>query len=359
MAVHYAVDSTDATILVTEYTMATGNATEATVLLKRNELLVIFELIVSGLIIVGALFGNLVVVNTLWRKRKNLTRMHFFIYHLCIADIITALFSQFPLFIWDITFYFHGPNFVCKLVKFFQLFPIYLSSYILILTAFDRYLAICHPLLGLRGNQKLRMRTMVVLAWVLSAIFATPQMYFFSLTYIEQYGGWSCWVAFKSLFVARLYVTFFTLFIYAIPTLLLAVIYGQICLAVWQNMGKATGHTKPNKHVSRSHNESWDDDEEHNGVEMKREANSHSKQERQTPLYRSHTAESRVSRAKIKTIKMTLTIVTVYIVCWSPFFFALVCEVWDILVLHSKYIWSYIEQHFNLVIQNKSSLSYS
>lgn len=335
---YYVVNLTEVSPSVTT-AMTTSNATE-TPTLKPDELLLMVELIISGLIISCALFGNLVVVNTLWRKRKSLTRMHFFIYHLCIADICSALCSQLPLFIWDITFLFYGPNFLCKLVKFFQLFPIYLSSYILVLTAFDRYLAICHPLLGLRGNQKLRMRAMVIVVWICSAIFASPQMYFFAMTYIAPYGGSTCWAQFKSIAVMRLYVTSFTLLVFVIPSVLLALIYGQICLAVWKNMGKATGHTKPNKYVSRQHNESWDEDEEQDGVEMKRNGNTqHScKEERQTPLYRSHTAESRVSRAKIKTIKMTLTIVTVYILCWSPFFFATFCQAWSIMTLHGTWI---------------------
>ncbi|KAJ8019851.1 Cephalotocin receptor 1 [Holothuria leucospilota] len=318
----YVINTTDSTILVTDLVTVTTIATP-----KRDQLLATLELTISGLIILCALFGNLVVVNTLWRKRKTLTRMHFFIYHLCIADIISALGSQLPLFVQDITVEFYGPTFLCKLVKYLALFPIYLSSYILVLTAFDRYLAICHPLLGLRGNQKLRMRTMVAVVWILAAIFASPQLYFWSVTFHEFWGLWVCWIV-LSPWMQKAYPTAFTLLIFVIPSVCLVVIYGQICLTVWQNMGKATGHTKLQKYV-RTSNESWDKEEVRGlRVEMKRNGNNHEKEEKPVQLSRCHTADARVSRAKIKTIKMTLTIVTVYIICWTPFFFQTMYGVW-------------------------------
>ncbi len=43
-------------------------------------------------------------------------------------------------------FRFKGNDFLCRSVKYFQVVAMYASSYVLVSTAIDRYLAICHPL---------------------------------------------------------------------------------------------------------------------------------------------------------------------------------------------------------------------
>ena len=74
-------------------------------------------------------------------------RMFYFILHLSIADLLTAFFTLLPEVVWTLTFPdFHGGVVMCKFVKFTQMLGPYLSSYILIMTAVDRYQAICNPL---------------------------------------------------------------------------------------------------------------------------------------------------------------------------------------------------------------------
>ena len=73
--------------------------------------------------------------------------MFYFILHLSIADLLTAFFTLLPEVVWTLTFPdFHGGVIMCKFVKFTQMLGPYLSSYILIMTAVDRYQAICNPL---------------------------------------------------------------------------------------------------------------------------------------------------------------------------------------------------------------------
>ena len=73
--------------------------------------------------------------------------MFYFILHLSIADLLTAFFTLLPEVVWTLTFPdFHGGVVMCKFVKFTQMLGPYLSSYILIMTAVDRYQAICNPL---------------------------------------------------------------------------------------------------------------------------------------------------------------------------------------------------------------------
>ena len=69
-----------------------------------------------------------------------MTRMYFFILHLSIADLLTAIGTLLPEFVWTFTFpKFYGGNVGCKLMKYFFMVGPYLSSYTLVMTAVDRY----------------------------------------------------------------------------------------------------------------------------------------------------------------------------------------------------------------------------
>ena len=66
--------------------------------------------------------------------------MYFFILHLSIADLLTALCTLLPEFVWTFTFpKFYAGNAGCKLMKYLFMVGPYLSSYTLVMTAVDRY----------------------------------------------------------------------------------------------------------------------------------------------------------------------------------------------------------------------------
>lgn len=75
----------------------------------------------------------------------------------------------------QVTFRFKGGEFLCKSVKFGQTLGPYLSSYVLTVTALDRYQAICHPLTYCSWSSK-RARGMIMGAWALSITFCAPQV---------------------------------------------------------------------------------------------------------------------------------------------------------------------------------------
>ena len=85
------------------------------------------------------IISNIFIVLLILTKDGKISRMHFFLLHLCIADLLTALFTLLPEVIWTLTLpEFHGGNLACKSVKFLQLLGPYLSSYTLCAVAWDR-----------------------------------------------------------------------------------------------------------------------------------------------------------------------------------------------------------------------------
>ncbi len=164
--------------------------------LERNQYLAKVELGVLSLILVLDICGNgLVIIALCLLKRINkLTRMNRMIAHLTVADLTVGLFNVLPQLAWKATFHFQGGQFLCKFVPFVQLAAMYGSSYILLTTALDRYLAICHPLkMHLWGPR--RMNLVVGLAWAVSGVFSLPQVFIFRLSKHTVVDGFSDCIA--------------------------------------------------------------------------------------------------------------------------------------------------------------------
>ena len=252
----------------------------------RNEDLAKLEIIVQTFIFLLAVIGNSVVVLTLLIQRSDWARMHLLMLHLCFADLFVAFGSVLPQLLWDVTFVFKGGNILCKVVKYMQIVAIYASAYVLVMTAVDRYFAICHPFMSHQWSVS-RVHRMVILAWSLSLIFSTPQLFIFSYE-LSSYGMYDCWGTFTPEWTLPLYITCFTALVYIIPTLILAFCYGSICIAVWKSGNLESTNSKDVKSKRRG-----------------------------------------ITQAKLKTIKLTLAVVLIYLLCWSPFFIAQMWAVYD------------------------------
>lgn len=267
--------------------------------LKRNEEVAKVEVAVLVLVLLLALTGNLCVLWVIHTTKHTQSRMYYFMKHLSIADLVVAVFQILPQLIWDITFRFYGPDLLCRLVKYLQVVGMFASTYLLVLMSVDRCLAICQPL---RGMNKRKDRFCVIASWMLSLIFSTPQAYIFSLKEVGN-GVYDCWGDFVQPWGAKAYITWMSLTIYIFPVAILSVCYGLICFKIWQNFNLKTkkGHflaltpmtSKGAHHLSRV-----------SSVRL-------------------------ISKAKMRTVKMTFVVVVVYIVCWTPFFFVQMWSAWD------------------------------
>ncbi|RUS91185.1 hypothetical protein EGW08_001098 [Elysia chlorotica] len=208
-----------------------SNSTSA----QRDESLARLEILVQIVILVLALVGNSCVLTALTRRGKARSRMHMFIFHLSIADLLVAVFNILPQLIWDVTETFVGGDALCRFVKFMQVFVMYLSTYMLVMTAVDRYLSVCHPLSSFNTSSKAKVYAMIAFAYGLSAVLSLPQPIIFK--YQEQLAGlnvYDCWAYFSPAWTLNLYVTSFTVAVYLVPLAILIYTYVSICYAIWQ-----------------------------------------------------------------------------------------------------------------------------
>ncbi|XP_060095584.1 oxytocin receptor [Heteronotia binoei] len=264
----------------------------------RNEEVAKVEVAVLCLIFFLALTGNLCVLLAIHTTRHKHSRMYFFMKHLSIADLTVAIFQVLPQLIWDITFRFYGPDYLCRLIKYLQVVGMFASTYMLLLMSLDRCLAICQPLRSLHRRSD---RLSVLLTWMVCLLFSIPQLQIFSMRDVGN-GEIDCWAKFIQPWGSKAYITWITLTVYIIPVLMLSICYGLISFKIWQNVRLKTIH-ETNTNLASGHS--------HRGT-----------------LSRVSSVKL-ISKAKIRTVKMTFIIVLAFIMCWTPFFIVQMWIAWD------------------------------
>nr|ATG31106.1 vasotocin receptor 2 [Platynereis dumerilii] len=309
--------------------------TSSPIVYSRNEELAKIEITVQSLILTLAVFGNGVVLLVLVTQKKKLSRMNMMIAHLSLADLFVAFFNVLPQLIWDITFRFHGGDFLCRSVKFFQVVAMYASSYVLLTTAIDRYLAIVHPLSVQTWTSK-KTHLMVAMAWLLSLLFSVPQLAIFSYQEIKLGSGvYDCWGVFHPEWTLQLYVTWITVAIYIGPFVLLVIAYGRICYVVWKSFkfkednsrSQNSSHQNARPQRTRSQKLAFNDLDDRGDLLKNKMADGPVAKWPADGTVRAHVRG--VSRAKLKTVKLTLAVIACYLICWGPFFISQMWAAWD------------------------------
>ncbi|KAL3854751.1 hypothetical protein ACJMK2_014000 [Sinanodonta woodiana] len=301
----------------------------------RDMFLAKCEIAVQSVTFAVAVLGNATVLITLYRIKKNLTRMQRLMAHLATADLFVAFGSLFPQLMWDIIYPFQGGDVLCKIVKYLQVVTIYAASYILVVTAIDRFIAICYPFVSHTWPNK-RTDKMVGMAWILSLFLSIPQMVIFSMQW-TMYDTFDCWASFSPVWTATLYTTIFTFLVYIFPTLILGYCYGRICVAVWSSgrvgfqLKQGMRNVDELKTVNISCSSITNDLSERESIASRTVANLNGTVK---PRHRSVKEKKRllpneISAKKLKTIKLTLTVVCCYFVCWTPFFIAQLWTAYD------------------------------
>jgi gonadotropin-releasing hormone receptor len=107
-------------------------------------------------------------------KGKKLSRMKVLLKHLTLANLLETLIVM-PLDgMWNITVQWYAGEFLCKVLSYLKLFSMYAPAFMMMVISLDRFIAITRPL-AVQSNRKLE-QSMIGLAWILSSVFAGPQV---------------------------------------------------------------------------------------------------------------------------------------------------------------------------------------
>ncbi|XP_045179356.1 cephalotocin receptor 2-like [Mercenaria mercenaria] len=292
--------------------------------------LFVAKVVVQTVILTLAIFGNTCLFFVLRRRKRNFTRMHVFITHLCFADMLVAFFNILPQLIWEIVGEWKAGDFMCRFVKFMQIYVMYLSTYVLVLTALDRRRAICSPLLSHTWTYKL-VHLSVGVVYILSAFLSLPQAIIFKYQEtVPGTGQKNCWVHFHPEWTLQVYITAFTVLVYILPLGILIYAYGSIYYTIFVRQKESKRDFSKRELVKSKDNSVI----EKNGVPIRRlnvpsfTSGKSGRNRGQSMVPRSNSFAG-FTRAKMKTVKLTLVIILAYIGCWSPFFISQLWWLYD------------------------------
>ncbi|XP_053435474.1 vasopressin V2 receptor isoform X2 [Nycticebus coucang] len=275
-----------------------SNSSQEEPLDARDPLLARVELALLSTVFVAVALSNGLVLGALARRgrRGPWAPMHIFIGHLCLADLAVALFQVLPQLAWKATDRFHGPDALCRAVKYLQMVGMYASSYMILAMTLDRHRAICRPMLAYRHGGGAHWNQPVLVAWAFSLLLSLPQLFIFAQREVSN-GVLDCWARFAEPWGLRAYVTWIALMVFVAPALGIAACQVLIFREIHASLVPG-----PSERTSGRCGGRWTG----------------------TP-----SEGARVSAAMAKTVRMTLVIVIVYVLCWAPFFLVQLWAAWD------------------------------
>ncbi|XP_077431061.1 gonadotropin-releasing hormone II receptor-like [Vanacampus margaritifer] len=182
---------------------------------------------------------------------------------------------------WNVTVQWYGGDALCRLLSFLKLLAMYASASALVVIGLDRHRAIVRPLRALSARR--RNRRMLALAWGLSLLLAAPQLFVFGAVEASEAGVAFTQCATHATFSVRWQETLYNMFhfstLYVLPLLAMSCCYGRILL-----------------HINITH----------------------LRNNKAGQLHRS--GSDGISKARMKTLKMTVVIVLSFVVCWTPYY---------------------------------------
>lgn len=135
----------------------------------------LIRVIVLSSIGIFAIIGNIATLISIRKKVcKTQSTVYWLIANLAVADIMVSFFCLITDAVWMYTVEWLAGNAVCKMIKFFQMFTLYLSTFILVVIALDRYFAVKCPIQ--KANSRERCKRSIIIVWILSAVLSIPQV---------------------------------------------------------------------------------------------------------------------------------------------------------------------------------------
>ncbi|XP_072269892.1 probable G-protein coupled receptor 150 [Pyxicephalus adspersus] len=236
-----------------------------------------------------ALLGNSLVLYMICSGKDKKRKINFLIIHLALADLYVSLTTLFSQIIWEVLEdEWLAGDVACRIFKVFQVSGLFASSNIITILALERHHVITNPLCT-----PLPTRCFAAMGWLLALLFSMPQALVFNAAQTEE--GTRCRNIFWKLpkWHFQVYIIYSSVTIFFLPVCILTATYSHILWVIWRK-GK---NPKISKHLN-------------DACEL---------QTTKRP-FKLEATNSCIPRAKVKTLKMTLVIIILFIVCGLPYF---------------------------------------
>ncbi|XP_055006381.1 pyroglutamylated RF-amide peptide receptor [Boleophthalmus pectinirostris] len=236
------------------------------------------------IIFVLALAGNSLVIYIILKKRAIQTATDIFICSLAVSDLLITFFCIPFTLLQNISSEWFGGVLVCKTVPFVQTTAIVTGILTMTCIAIERYQGIVFPLQMRRQYSSKRAYKMLGLVWIVSVIVGSPMLFVQQLEvkydFLYDHYHVCCQESWRSLTHRQAYTTFIMVALFLLPLLTMLFLYTRIGIELW--IHKRVG-----------------DSSVLNTMNL-REIN-------------------KISGKKKRAVKMMITIVLLFTVCWAPF----------------------------------------
>lgn len=235
-------------------------------------------MVLYSIIIFVSLVGNMMVLVTVCGNRNMRSVTNVFILSLSVSDLLLALIAT-PINMGNVmsTYWKYGA-FACKIVPCITTFCVACSSLTLCCIAFERFYAIVYPLKVKFFQASTRLVPLLVTVWMTSLLSGIPQVFYFELIKVKDVCGKTVndictlpLITSNTMEFFQLWLPFVILFV--APLMVMTILYSIIIIKLWGR--------RPI------------------GISMK-------------------TSDSYRLKQKKRAIKMLVTVMVLFIVCWLP-----------------------------------------
>ncbi|XP_055032124.2 pyroglutamylated RF-amide peptide receptor [Misgurnus anguillicaudatus] len=236
------------------------------------------------IIFVLALVGNSLVVYIVVRKGATQTATNVFICSLAVSDLLITFFCIPFTLLQNISSEWLGGVLVCKTVPFVQTTAIVTGILTMTCIAIERYQGIVYPLKMKRQYTPKRAYKTLGLVWIAAVMVGSPMLFVQQLEvkydFLYDLHHVCCQERWRSLLHRQLYSTFIMVALFLLPLAAMLFLYSRIGIELW--IRKRVGDSSV---LSTMNN---------------REIN-------------------KISKKKKRAVKMMVTIVLLFTICWAPF----------------------------------------
>nr|BAC97836.1 gonadotropin-releasing hormone receptor 1 [Oryzias latipes] len=229
---------------------------------------------------VSTLCNSAVLWAAIGHKRKSHVRV--LIINLTAADLLVTFIVMPVDAAWNITVQWLAGDAACRFLMFLKLQAMYSCAFVTVVISLDRQSAILRPL-SISAAPR-RNRSMLTVAWTMSAVLSVPQMFIFHNVTITHPANFTQCTT-RGSFVTHWQETAYNMFtftcLFLLPLSIMIICYTRIFIQISKQMTK--------KNVSS--------DEPH-----------------------LRCSKNNIPKARMRTLKMSVVIVVGFIVCWTPYY---------------------------------------
>nr|CAH0110801.1 unnamed protein product [Daphnia galeata] len=264
---------------------------------------------------VASLIGNLAtLISIAVSKKGTSSSLYTLLFQLAVSDLLVSVWCLSGEAAWTYTVEWKGGQFLCKTFKFSQVFSLYLSTSTMVLIGFDRLRAIRRPI-----SHRSCLKPICV-AWILSAILASPQLLIFSVLkgpFRELFYQCVTYGFYTEEWQEQLYTVFSLLTMFVIPLMVLIGCYVCIfCTIAKKERAFVIRAPRPSM-------ERWPTESSVSHFRIRdQHRQQHSPQQHHSSFNRRR--NNIFKRAKMKSLRISIIIVTAFVICWAPYYFMMI-----------------------------------